>query len=67
MINKFETQIEKTLDIKKDLKLTYILSEIKNKKLLKKNPSLNKKRLLQKNLKIGDVVLLNKKADKLNI
>ena len=67
MIKEFETQIEKTWDIKKDLKLTYILSEIKNKKLLKEDPNLDKKELLQKNLEIGDVILLNKKVDKLDI
>ena len=67
MIKEFEAQIEKTWDIKKDLKLTYILSEIKNKKLLKEDPNLDKKELLQKNLEIGDVILLNKKVDKLDI
>ena len=67
MIDEFEAQIEKTWDIKKDLKLTYILSEIKNKKLLKEDPNLDKKELLQKNLEIGDVILLNKKVDKLDI
>lgn len=67
MIKEFETQIEKTWDIKKDLKLTYILSEIKNKKLLNEDPNLDKKELLQKNLEIGDVILLNKKVDKLDI
>ncbi len=67
MIDEFETQIEKTWDIKKDLKLAYILSEIKNKKLLKEDPNLDKKELLQKNLEIGDVILLNKKVDKLDI
>lgn len=67
MIDEFEAQIEKTWDIKKDLKLTYILSEIKNKKLLKENPNLDKKELLQKNLEIGDVILLNKKVSRSDI
>jgi hypothetical protein len=43
------------------------LSEIKNKKLLKEDPNLDKKELLQKNLEIGDVILLNKKVSRSDI
>lgn len=64
LIEEFENKISKTGDIKKDLKLTYILSAIKDKKILKDKPDATKKELLQENLEIWDVILLNKKMKK---
>lgn len=66
IISDFEKQINKTWDIKKDLKLTYILSAVKDKKILKENPNLDKEGLLKNNLEIWDVILLNKKVKKLD-
>ena len=60
VITNIETQIWETLNIKKKLKLAYLLSTIKD---LKKTKNCNKIKLLQKNIKIGDIILLNKKSN----
>lgn len=60
----FESKIESTSCIKKDLKFTYILSRIKDQLLEKEDWIIDKKILLSKNLKKWDVILLNKVGKK---
>jgi len=66
LIKNFENKILETWDIKKDLKLTFILSKIKDKLLLKDNSSLKPIDLLAWNLQEWDVILLNKKVEKID-
>jgi len=58
-MNFIEWKIDSTVDIKKDLKFTYLLSAVKN-KLLEKKSIVDKEEQLKNNLAVWDVVLLNK-------
>lgn len=66
LIENLENKILKTWDIKKDLKLTFILSKIKDKLLLKENNNLKPIDLLSWNLQEWDIILLNKKVEKID-
>lgn len=67
LIKLFEKIINNVSDIKKKLRFTYVLSAIKNEYLEKKDSVTDVEELLKKNLKIGDIILLNKKVDKKDI
>lgn len=67
LINMFEKKIDDTSDIKKDLKFTYLLSNVKNKLLEKKDSVTDKEEQLKKNLEVWDVILLNKEVGKKDI
>lgn len=67
LINLFEKKIDDTKDIKKDLKFTYVLSNVKNKLLEKKDAVTDKEEQLKKSLEVWDVILLNKEVGKKDI
>ncbi len=65
-ITTIEKNIQEISDIKKDLKLTYILSQIKNQLIKVNNPSkeMNNYQLFAKNISPGSIILFNKKVSK---
>jgi len=67
LIKLFEKMISSVSDIKKKLKFTYILSAVKDRIYLEKNSITNSEELLRKNLRVGDIILLNKKVGKKDI
>ena len=67
LIKLFEKKIDDTSDVKKDLKFTYLLSNVKNKLLEKKDSVTDKEEQLKKNLEVWDIILLNKEVGKKDI
>ena len=67
LLNVFEKKIDDTSDIKKDLKFTYVLSNIKNKILEKEYWVTDKEEQLKNSLEVWDVILLNKEVDRKDI
>lgn len=65
-VETIQSYIEKTSDIKKDLKFTYILSKIKNQliKITDSQPEINNYKLFKKNIKPWCILLFNKKIQK---